>query len=77
MARAPQGCYPIYFVDGREDEFFGPLIAIRDIEGMEIYLGASDVPGEFAGSAASCGVVAIWTRAGPVKKAAPTRRPNR
>lgn len=75
MVRAPQGCYPVYFVDGREDQFFGPFVAIRDIEGMEIYAGASDVPGEFAGSAAMCGVVVIWTRNGPTPNAPPARRP--
>lgn len=68
MVRAPQGCYPSYWVDGREDNFFGPFVAVRDIEGMEIYTGASDVPGEFAGSNAMCGVVVIWTRNGPPKK---------
>jgi hypothetical protein len=67
MARAPRGCYPVYYVDGREDDFFGPQVAIRDIEGMEVYVGASDVPGEFAGATASCGVVVIWTRNGPPK----------
>jgi len=78
MARAPRGCSPQYFVDGREDDFFGPLVAIRDIEGVEIYTGASDVPGEFAGSNSSCGVVVIWTRNGPAKAPPPppaTRRP--
>ena len=67
MARAGQGCYPEYVVDGRPDNIFGPLIPIRDVEGMEFYTGASDVPGEFAGSNAGCGVVVIWTRNGPAK----------
>jgi len=75
MVRAPQGCYPLYVVDGREDQFFGPYVAIRDIEGMEIYTGASDVPGEFAGSGAMCGVVVIWTRNGPTPTKAPARKP--
>lgn len=74
MARAPQGCYPTYFVDGRSDDFFGPFVPIRDIEGMEVYTGASDVPGEFAGSTAACGVVVIWTKSGPPRSPA-RRRP--
>lgn len=71
MVRANQGCYPTYVVDGREDNFFGPMVAIRDIEGMEIYTGASDVPGEFAGWSSACGVVVIWTKSGPVRKPSP------
>lgn len=73
MARAGQACYPQYIVDGRPDNVFGPLVAIRDVEGLEFYSGASDVPGEFAGANAMCGVVVIWTRAGPPKaKPAPS-----
>ncbi|MEY4608234.1 MAG: hypothetical protein RL625_451 [Gemmatimonadota bacterium] len=71
MARSLPGCYPQYIVDGRPDNFFGPNVAVRDIEGIEVYSGASDVPGEFAGTDAGCGVVAIWTRNGPP----PPRRP--
>lgn len=71
MVRANQGCYPEYIVDGRPDNFFGPLIAIRDIEGLEIYTGGADVPGEFAGTNAGCGVVVIWTKSGPMRKRAP------
>lgn len=74
MVRAPQGCFPQYYVDGREDNMFGPFVAIGDIEGMEIYTGASDVPGEFAGADASCGTVVIWTKSGPPRRA-PTKRP--
>ena len=72
MARTSPGCYPQYVVDGRPDNAFGPYIPIRDIEGLEVYTGASDVPGEFAGTDAGCGVVVIWTTSGPVK---PTPRP--
>ncbi len=72
MARSLPGCYPQYIVDGRPDNFFGPNVAVRDIEGIEVYSGASDVPGEFAGTDAGCGVVVIWTRNGPPP---PPRRP--
>lgn len=65
MVRAGMSCYPQYIVDGRPDNFFGPYVAIRDVEGVEFYTGASDVPGEFAGVDAACGVVVIWTRNGP------------
>ena len=72
MARSLPGCYPQYIVDGRPDNFFGPNVAVRDIEGIEVYSGAADVPGEFAGTDAGCGVVVIWTRNGPPP---PPRRP--
>lgn len=76
MARAGQACYPEFIVDGRPDNFFGPLVPIRDVEGLEFYTGASDVPGEFAGSNAGCGVVVIWTRNGPAKAKPAAPKPS-
>lgn len=67
MARAPMRCSPEYIVDERVDNQFGPSTAIRDIEGIEVYAGPSDVPGEFGGLNAGCGVIVIWTRAGPAR----------
>ncbi len=68
MARAPMRCSPKYVVDGREDPFFGPFVPVGDIEGLEVYTGAADVPGEFAGSDAMCGVVVIWTKSAPAPR---------
>ena len=65
MVRAREGCEPDYIVDGRTDNMFGSATPIRDIVGLEVYTGPSDVPGEFAGRTAGCGVIVIWTRAGP------------
>ena len=65
MARAPMRCHPEYIVDERVDNTFGPDTPIRDIEGIEVYTGPSDVPGEFAGRTAGCGVIVVWTRSGP------------
>ncbi len=65
MARAPMRCAPDYIVDERLDNWFGPSTPIRDIEGIEVYTGPADVPGEFSGATAGCGVIVIWTRAGP------------
>jgi hypothetical protein len=72
MTRAPMSCNPEYIVDERVDPNFGPTIPIRDIEAVEVYTGASDVPGEFAGRNAGCGVIVIWTKAGPARKKPPT-----
>lgn len=68
MARAPMQCKPDYVVDGMVNNSFGPATPIRDIEGIEVYTGPSEVPGEFAGRNAGCGVVVIWTKAGPSRK---------
>ena len=68
MARAPLGCSPDYVVDERVDNMFGPLVPVRDIQAIEVYTGASDVPGEFAGANAGCGVIVIWTTNGRAPK---------
>jgi len=68
MVRAPMRCLPEYIVDDNVDNTFGPTIPVRDIEALEIYTGPSDVPGEYAGRNAGCGVVVIWTRSGPARK---------
>ncbi len=68
MARAPMRCLPEYVVDDNVDNTFGPTIPVRDIEALEIYTGPSDVPGEYAGRNAGCGVIVIWTRSGPARR---------
>jgi hypothetical protein len=68
MVRAREGCEPEYIVDGRADNMFGSTTPIRDIVALEVYTGPSDVPGEFAGRTAGCGVIVIWTRAGPPRR---------
>jgi hypothetical protein len=68
MVRAPINCQPEYVVDERVDNVFGPLTPIRDILAVEVYTGATDVPGEFAGTKAGCGVVVIWTRSAPARR---------
>ena len=68
MVRAPMQCSPDYVVDRRIDNNFGPTTPIRDIEALEVYTGPSDVPGEFAGQSAGCGVIVVWTRAGPPRR---------
>lgn len=68
MSRAPERCLPEYYVDGQKDNEFGPTTPIRDVIGIEVYTGPSDVPGDFAGSRSGCGVIALWTRSGPDRK---------
>ena len=56
-------CPPSYFVDGFPFAVDGPLnqaMSPAEIEGVEIYFG--NVPAQWGGSRAMCGVVLIWTR---------------
>ena len=68
MARAPMRCQPEFIVDDQVMNDFGPTTPIRDIVGLEVYTGPTEVPGEYAGRYAGCGVVVIWTRSGPTRK---------
>ena len=34
------------------------------VEAIEVYHGLSEVPAEFAGPNAQCGVIAVWSRSG-------------
>ncbi|HSU15109.1 TonB-dependent receptor plug domain-containing protein [Longimicrobium sp.] len=56
-------CAPIYFVDGFPYRPDGPVdteFFPADIEGVELYMG--NVPAQWGGSRAMCGVIVIWTR---------------
>lgn len=65
MTRAAPGCYPVYYVDGRLARSFAESTPISDVQGIEVYRGAAEMPGEFTGAGAMCGVIAIWTKSAP------------
>jgi hypothetical protein len=69
MANAPAQCLADFIVDERVDNYFGPKTPINDIEGIEVYNGPAQIPGEFTASTSGCGLVVIWTRSGPPRKA--------
>ena len=71
MSRAPMRCLPEYVVDDHVDNYFGPNVPIRDIQAIEVYTGPTDVPGEYAGRNAGCGVIVIWTKSGPPRRKKP------
>jgi hypothetical protein len=66
MARTPQ-CQPTWWVDGVEVHSFHESTSIRDVYGIEVYRGAGEIPGEFAGSDAGCGVIVVWTKSRPFR----------
>ena len=66
MARTPQ-CEPTWWIDGVEVHSFHENTPIRDIYGIEVYRGPGEVPAEFSGSNAACGVIAIWTKSRPYR----------
>ena len=68
MARAPMRCLPEFIVDGQVINDFGPVTPIRDFVALEVYTGPTEVPGEYAGRYAGCGVIVVWTRSGPTRK---------
>lgn len=65
MVRSTAGCFPTYYVDGRVAGSFAESTPISDVQGIEVYRGAAELPGEFAGDRGMCGVIVIWTRAAP------------
>lgn len=66
MARS-FNCRPTWWVDGVEVRSFSESTSIRDVYGIEIYRGPGEVPGEFAGSDAACGVIVVWTKSRPYR----------
>jgi hypothetical protein len=61
-------CQPAVFIDGVQIRAEPTELLFQmhpgSVEGIEVYQGAATVPGEFGGSSAQCGVIAVWTRRG-------------
>jgi hypothetical protein len=70
MARS-QNCRPVWVIDGTEASSFNENTPIRDVYGIEVYRGAGEVPGEYAGSNAACGVIILWTKSRPYRSTSP------
>ncbi len=66
MVRAPN-CPPTWFIDGQEVKSFHENTPIRDVYGIEVYRGPGEIPAEFGGSDAACGVIVMWTKSRPYR----------
>jgi hypothetical protein len=66
MARTPN-CHPTWYIDGIEVHSFHENTPIRDIYGIEVYRGSGEIPGEYSGSNAGCGVIVMWTKSRPYR----------
>jgi hypothetical protein len=66
MVRAPN-CQPTWWVDGVEVHSFHENTPIRDVYGIEVYRGPGEIPAEFGGSDAGCGVIVVWTKSKPYR----------
>jgi hypothetical protein len=64
-------CFPRVYVDGvlaRPETMSTPTLALdeianpEEIEAIEVYRSASQVPSQYSGAGSSCGAVLIWTR---------------
>ncbi len=74
FGRSAGRCQPKLFLDGvpaattvrmragRLDLPLDDIISVDDLDGLEVYKGASEVPLEFGGEAAGCGALVVWTR---------------
>ncbi len=66
MSRAPT-CQPAWWIDGVQVRSFHENTPIRDVYGIEVYRGPGEVPAEFTGSTAGCGVIVMWTKSRPYR----------
>jgi hypothetical protein len=63
-------CTPQIWIDGVRREsvsFLGglvleELVAMQDVEAMEVYPGAASTPSRYGGANGACGTVIVWTR---------------
>jgi hypothetical protein len=63
-------CLPTLFIDGTRAAYGGSndinsLATPGQIEAVELYSSAANIPLQYNGSSSACGVILIWTRAEP------------
>jgi hypothetical protein len=63
-------CMPTLYVDGVHTAYGGRadlngVVSPSQIEAVELYSSAANIPVQYAGVNSACGVILIWTRAEP------------
>lgn len=67
VTRGGDNCSPSVILDNMPmttSDDLDDLVKPQDIAGVEVYRGASEVPGRFLGNRNACGLVVIWTKRG-------------
>ncbi|HEV7594092.1 MAG TPA: TonB-dependent receptor [Gemmatimonadaceae bacterium] len=66
IVRTLEGCQPAVYLDGVRFPLMGEsiddIVNPSQLEGIEVYTHAAEVPAQFAGSGSNCGVIALWTK---------------
>jgi hypothetical protein len=65
-----EGCRPAIYVDGLHYTLMGgetidQIVNPNEIDSIEVYAHAAEVPPEYMGPGSTCGAVVIWTKRGP------------
>jgi hypothetical protein len=71
ITRSGQNCPPKILLDGSPvdgDDLDG-FIQPGDVDGIEVYRGPSEVPGQWMAYRSACGLIAIWTKRGEPNQA--------
>lgn len=62
-------CPALFFLNGQpvrlgSDWYLDDFVSMSDVEAIEVYAGASELPGEFHGMSggSNCGAVVVWTK---------------
>jgi hypothetical protein len=66
IVRTTEGCRPAVYLDGLRFPLMGEsiddIVNPNELEGVEVYSHAAEVPAEFQGPFSNCGVIALWTK---------------
>ncbi len=57
-------CPALIYLDGHNEGKVLPRMSPTDVEAIEVYRGAAEVPAQYGGANSACGVILIWTRTG-------------
>ena len=64
-----EGCRPAIYLDGLHYPLMGEtidqIVNPNEIDSIEVYAHAAEVPPEYMGPGSNCGAIVIWTRRGP------------